>query len=319
MAPLPPEADRKTQYKARTMSDTPLISVVTPTYNRADYLGEAIDSVLAQTYQHFEMLIVDDGSTDATPELMKRYASDSRIRYFQQENQGQSVARNRGIAESTGEYICFLDSDNAWLPEKLESSLAHLAANPGTDVVYGDCITIDEHGKEISRKNMTRFSGDITAKLLKDNFVSMNTTMTRAEIIKSVGGFNPQDRYAEDYGLWLRVATRARFLYVPEYWAYYRVMEDQISSQKVRRLYANQDVIEEFLSHWDHGLSEEQAKEGRLRFYDRKTRTLSASGHISEALGTWFSHIGAAPFSVRPWRTLLRVGLDAIRLAKPGR
>ncbi|MCC5810381.1 MAG: glycosyltransferase, partial [Ectothiorhodospiraceae bacterium] len=285
------------------MSNNPLISVVTPTYNRADYLGEAIESVLAQTYQHFEMLVVDDGSTDQTPELMRRFASDSRIRYFQQENQGQSVARNRGIEESKGEFICFLDSDNAWLPDKLESSLAHLKAHPEADVVYGDCITIDEVGKEISRKNMKRHSGNITAKLLKDNFVSMNTTMTRSELIKAVGGFNPADRYAEDYGLWLRVSSRGSFLYVPEYWAYYRIMDDQISSDKVRRLYANQEVIEDFLCNWEHGLSDSEVREGRLAFYDRKARALSANGDTLSAFRTGRSHLALSPVSVRAWRT----------------
>src|SRR5690606_1176147 len=162
-------------------ANQPLVSVITPTYNRADFIGEAVESVLAQTYPNFELVIIDDGSTDNTRDILEPYLKDSRIRLFHQQNQGQSVARNRGLEEATGEFICFLDSDNAWFPEKLEKSLKAFDHNPESDVVYGDFVVIDEQGRELGENRMTRHSGRITPQLIHDNFVSMNTTMARKQ------------------------------------------------------------------------------------------------------------------------------------------
>ena len=112
-----------------------LISVVTPTYNRADFIIEAVESVIEQTYENWEMIIVDDGSKDDTRTVLQPYLDKySAIKYFYQDNQGQSVARNRGIKESQGDYICFLDSDNKWLPKKLELSVDAAVKNPDIDV-----------------------------------------------------------------------------------------------------------------------------------------------------------------------------------------
>lgn len=229
------------------MSSSPLVSVITPTFNRADYLPFAIESVLSQSVHDFELIVIDDGSTDGTAELMNRYLSDSRIRYLQQENQGQSVARNRGIAEARGQYICFLDSDNAWVKSKIETSLKAFEDNPAADIVYGDYIVIDGEGAEQGVNRMARYSGRITPQLLRDNFVSMNTTMTRKRCFDEMGGFDNADRLAEDYGLWLRFSTRYQFLYVPEVLGYYRVMENQISSDKDSRFRANEQLLENFL------------------------------------------------------------------------
>ncbi|QIT56556.1 glycosyltransferase family 2 protein [Aquisalimonas sp. 2447] len=143
------------------MTAAPLISIVTPTFNRAGYLPVAIDSVLAQTFPNLEYLIVDDGSTDNTSDVVNSY-DDERIRYFRQENQGQSVARNVGIENSRGEFVCFLDSDDAWVPEKLQQQLEAFRAHPEAGVVYGDYIFIDAEGDTLSMRNMGRRSGWIT-------------------------------------------------------------------------------------------------------------------------------------------------------------
>ena len=209
--------------EATRMPEPPLATVITPTYNRADFLGQAVESVLAQTYPHFEMLVVDDGSTDGTPAVMKRYLSDERIRYFHQRNQGQSVARNLALSHARGEFVCFLDSDNAWVPEKLAVSLAAMETHPDVDVVYGDAIRIDETGAEISRENMRRYSGRIVPWMLRDNCVSMNTAMARRRCFDERGGMSARYRVADDYELWLRFSAYYRFLYLPRFLAYYRL------------------------------------------------------------------------------------------------
>ena len=120
------------------MAEQALISVITPTYNRATFLAEAIDSVLAQSYRNFELLIVDDGSTDDTQTIVNNYKHDARVVYQFQENQGQSVARNNALHASRGEFICFLDSDDRWLPERLQWALEAFEAPTAGD--GGACV-----------------------------------------------------------------------------------------------------------------------------------------------------------------------------------
>ena len=210
--------------------DKPKVSIITPTWNRADLISEAVESVLAQTWANWELLIVDDGSTDNTREVLAPYLEDPRIHYFYQENQGQSVARNLALKHAKGAYISFLDSDNRLVPEKLEWALEALASNPDVDIVYGDIITIDEQGNEISRENMRRYSGRIAKYLIVDNCVSMNTAVVRRKCFDEMGGFNTERRVADDFELWLRFSARYSFLYIPKFMAFYRVMDNQISS-----------------------------------------------------------------------------------------
>ena len=294
------------------MTSGPLVSIVTPTFNRADYLRVAIDSVLVQTYANFEHLIVDDGSTDDTAGVIDSYG-DERIRYFRQENQGQSVARNLGIEQSRGEFICFLDSDNAWVPEKLRQQVEAFQSHPEAGVVYGDNIFIDGEGNELSRRDMRRRSGWITEALLGDNFVSMNTTMTRTELLRRVGGFDPADRYAEDYGLWLRVSLHAPFVYIPERWAYYRIMENQISSDKLTRLDANESLIHSFIHEHADQLDSRQVREALSRFYERKGRHEASGGRRWGALASGVRAVRYAAGRMGVWRSFLRILFDVVR------
>src|SRR5690554_6825465 len=289
------------------MSSNPLVSVITPTYNRADYLPFAVESVLSQSVPDFELIVIDDGSTDGTAELMERYLADSRIRYLKQENQGQSVARNRGIAEARGQFICFLDSDNAWVSTKLETSLKAFEEHPEADIVYGDFITIDGEGHEHGVNRMARYSGRITPQLLRDNFVSMNTTMTRKRCFDEIGGFDSADRLAEDYGLWLRFSTRYQFLYVPAVLGYYRVMENQISSDKESRLMANEQIIRNFLGAFPEALSRGEARHGMSRFFVRKGRYELSQGRYRAALKELARAATRDPLWSGPWRLAMKM------------
>jgi len=284
----------------------PLISIITPTYNRADFLGQAIDSVLAQTYQRFELLIVDDGSTDSTRELVEAY-NDERISYRYQENQGQSVARNLALSIARGDFVCFLDSDNAWFADKLEKSLKAFAEYPDVDVVYGDCVIINEKNEEVSRKNMRRYSGYIAPLMLKDNFISMNTTMTRRKCFEEMGGLGGKRRVADDYDLWLRFSARYQFYHLPEFFAYYRVMDDQISSDKVRRFETNEAIILDFLKAYPDAVTPKQADEGLCVFYTRKARYFASVGNRKESVAAIAKAIRYNPFAKAPWKGLFRV------------
>ncbi|UUA71389.1 glycosyltransferase family 2 protein [Cellvibrio sp. QJXJ] len=289
------------------MDKTMLISIITPTYNREAFLPAAIESVLAQSYKEFELIIVDDGSTDNSRELINAYADkDPRVKYLYQENQRQSVARNYALSIAKGDFICFLDSDNYWPHDKLEKSLKAFEQHPEADIVYGDCITIDEQGNELHRNNMRRYSGNIAALLLKDNFVSMNTTMTRRKCFNEMGGMSGKRRVADDYDLWLKFSSRYRFQYIPEFLAYYRVMENQISSNKKLRFETNEKIILDFLAAYPDAVSEQEKKAGLTAFYTRKARHYAASDK-KEAYKAIRIALGISPFSSGVWRSFAKI------------
>jgi len=202
------------------------ISVIIPTYNRAHMVKEAIDSVLCQTFHDFELIIVDNFSSDDTESMVSSY-HDKRIRYFKNQNKGLvSVNRNFGIEKSNGDYIAFLDDDDLWLPEKLEKQVELMDSNKELGLVYSDCNIIDDAG---SLQDKTYFSYRIPVRgadlkgLLKENTIAMLTTMVRKEALDKVGGFNTKYIIAQDYDLWLRIAEQYPIDFINEPLAKYRL------------------------------------------------------------------------------------------------
>jgi glycosyltransferase involved in cell wall biosynthesis len=253
------------------------------------------------------LIIVDDGSKDNTKTLIDTYSvKDNRIKYYFQENQGQSIARNKALSVASGEFICFLDSDNYWTKDKLEKSIIAFNKYPDADILYGDCITIDEQGHELHRNNMRRHSGKVAHLLLKDNFVSMNTTMTRKECFLELGGMSGKRRVADDYDLWLRMSSRYNFQYIPEYLAYYRVMENQISSNKKLRFDTNEQIILDFISAYPMSITEKEKQEGLAAFYSRKARHY-ASENKRESYSAIKKAFKTSPLSLNVWRSFAKV------------
>lgn len=283
------------------------VSVVTPTYNRARFLPEAVNSVLAQTYTDLELIIVDDGSVDDTRNVLEPFLADGRVRYFYQENQGQSYARNLALEIAAGDFIAFLDSDDLWAPDKLEKQLAVLQKEPEVDIVHGDEAMIDEHGAVISLENMKRYSGRITRRLLADNSVSITTALVRRRCFDEMGGFDTSVGVADDYELWLRFSARYCFHYQPDIVASYRVMADQISSDKRRRFAANERIIREFLVRYGEVLSPGELRWGVARFYCRKARYFASVGERGEAASAIVRALCNAPLDSAVWKALYRV------------
>lgn len=295
------------------MKTEPLVSILMPTYNRASYLNEAIDSVLDQTYRNFELLVVDDGSTDNTREVVDSYLSDSRVRYLYKENGGQSSGRNFGFSHSRGEYICFLDSDNKWLPKKLDICISAALENPDFDIIYGENIAIDSDGNELHKIRMRRHSGCITAELLKDNFVTINTATLKRGCYDTMGGLDENFLRAPDYEFWLRLSTKYRFLHIPEYMAQYRIMEDQISSDKEGRFKANKEILEHFFYQYPNAVSRKEKRFGWSCFYNRKARYHSSMKQFGSAYKNWFMSIYCYPFWLGPWKAPARFGIDLFK------
>ena len=286
-----------------------VISVITPTYNRARFLPAAVASVLSQTFGDFELIIVDDGSEDNTPDVLKPFLADRRVRYVYQENQGQSHARNLALKQATGDFIAFLDSDDVWAPDKLEKQLAVFRANPEVDIVHGDEATINEQGSVVSLQNMRRYSGRITRYLLADNSVSITTALVRRRCFDEMGGFDTSVGVADDYELWLRFSARYCYQYEPGIVASYRVMADQISSDKRRRYAANERIIQQFLARYGEVLSPGERRWGLARFYCRKARYFASAGERGKAVGAIAGALHNAPLDSVVWRALYRVAV----------
>jgi glycosyltransferase involved in cell wall biosynthesis len=176
-----------------------LVSVVIPCYNQAHFLGEAIESVLCQGYTNVEVVVVDDGSTDNASEVASRYER-AGVRLIRQENRGRSAARNRGLDETQGKYVVFLDSDDRLLPEALEVGVKDLEAHPACAFVFGRTSVVGTDGSS----PMTDYYGE----LLRGNYIGTpGAVMFRRSVFDSVGGFDTTLHAAEDYHLYLRVAS----------------------------------------------------------------------------------------------------------------
>ena len=184
----------------------PLVSVIIPTYNRGWILTEAIDSVLAQDYEDFELIVVDDGSTDNTPEILDAYGQD--IMVLRQANKGVSAARNRGIAEAGGQLVAFLDSDDFWLPRKLSRQVDFFKLNPDAVINQTEEIWI-RNGARVNPKDRHRKpSGMIFERSLGLCLISPSAVMIKKPLFDAVGVFDENLPACEDYDLWLRVSCR---------------------------------------------------------------------------------------------------------------
>lgn len=201
------------------MSQKKGVSIVLPTYNRAHMIKAAIDSVLAQTYTNFELIIIDDGSTDETEQMIAGY-QDERIHYYKlEQNGGQAKARNYGIAKARYDLIAFEDSDDIWHPMKLEKQMKALSeVKDKVGMVYHKLkYEIEDYGTLILPKGENeKRSGDIFAQLLWDNMIGMPTLLVRKCCIEDVGGFDESLECLEDYDLVLRIAKKYEAIFVDE-------------------------------------------------------------------------------------------------------
>jgi len=211
------------------MRDQPLVSVVIATYNMAQYLPKAIDSVLAQTWENLELIVVDDGSTDNTVAAMEAYRDDARVRYLPTENQGQPRAKNTGVTAARGEFIAFCDADDLWSPKKLAIQMPFFN-NPKVGVVYSDVSYIDESGMPLEKAiPYERHSGQVTEHLVIKNFVPFGTAVIRQECVEKNGAFDVDLPMGIDWDLWLRYSIDWHFHHAPEITYIYRIWSGQMS------------------------------------------------------------------------------------------
>ena len=228
------------------MTDNPTVSVIIPTYNRAHLIGKAIKSVLNQTYQDFEIIVVDDGSTDNTGEIVKSF-DNFKIRYISNSNnRGASAARNTGIRASQGEYIALLDSDDEWLPEKLDKQIKVLQnKSPEVGVAYSDVLYIDKNGKNMNRKlSNPGKEGYIYEDLLGENYVGTpSALLIKKECFNRVGLFDDLLNAQDDWDMWIRIAKYYRFAFIKVPLVKYRLHSNRISENLELKIITENKIL----------------------------------------------------------------------------
>ncbi len=202
------------------MSDLPLVSIITPSFNQARYIEATIQSVLGQDYPRIEYIIVDGGSTDGTVEIVKKY--EGRIGWWvSEQDKGQTDAINKGFARAQGQILAWLNSDDTYEPGAVSAAVKYLMDHPEIGMVYGDCNFINEDGRVIGRFG----AAQTDYRLLRQGYahIPQQTMFFRAGLWRQVGPLDPSFYFAMDYDLWTRLAARTRLKYTPQTWANFRL------------------------------------------------------------------------------------------------
>ena len=278
----------------------PLVSAVIPTFNGERFVGQAIESALAQTYANLEIIVVDDGSTDATQEVVARYGG--RVACLRQPNAGVSAARNRGIREARGDLIAFLDQDDAWYPEKIEKQVAIFESIKDCSVVFSDYSLMDSEGKQMrarsgiaeriarmpgveERSDTVVFAESFFDCLLDYNVVLPSTVLAKKECILLARGFDETLRGNEDTDLWYRLAAQGlRFACVVSALSSYRIHPGQVTHNAEARYRRQIGLLSRMLAEpsWNPRLRRKLERKLAGRHYLLGNQ-LAREGRFSEA------------------------------------
>jgi glycosyltransferase involved in cell wall biosynthesis len=290
----------------------PKLSVIIPTYNNDRYIQRAISSLLEQSFKDFEIIIVDDGSTDDTRDIVKAYGDS--IRYIYQENKGLAGARNTGIDVSNGELLAFLDADDWFAKKNLETKVSFLEKNPDAVWVYSDWQFVDAQGNHLDRGS-TRFKfadkkvdGYVFAELLYNrNFISPCAVVIKKSVLEEVGCFDPQVVCQEDWDLWLRLSLRYPCNYIDEALVYVFDRPHSLSKDFTKWAYGNAFIVDKLENLIPHDFERRKQALARLQA-DKHTflaRVFIKKGQIKNGLRAYFTSIRHLPYQKRVYWLVL--------------
>lgn len=290
------------------MSACPAVSVIVASYNMGQYLPMAIGSILAGSFRDIEVIVVDDGSTDGTPERIQPLLADARLRYIRQENLGQPRAKNRGLREAKGGLIAFCDADDLWKPEKLALQLPRFA-DPDVGVVYSEVSFIDETGRPYTKPPAyRRHSGRVTDQLLLKNFVPFGTAVFRRECMERAGVFDERFRMGIDWDLWLRYSLDWAFAYVPECTYVYREWPGQMSSNFRGRYEFAQQILENFEREHGGKVSRRALRKAWADIYVSRAHVFAKNEKTSAGpLRDVLRGLAADPLNVTGWKVMAKI------------
>ena len=288
---------------------SPLVSVILPTYNCARFLPEAIESILLQTYNSYEIIVIDDGSTDNTKEILHPFMQ--RIRYIGlEENKGLPTTRNIGIQSARGEYIAFIDADDLWLPEKLETVVTYFDDHPEVSMVYSRHLNIDEHGHisgESAKKSLP--SGNVFIRLFSEqNFILTSTAVVQKKVFETTGMFDESFYNCQDWDMWLRISFYFKVAGINKLLVKYRHNPHSLSKNRDNVLRYQKLVIDKTYQAFKdskNGISEKLYKKRLALHYAKVGRYHLKNGNKVQARESFRSAIKYDPWNIRTIRYYL--------------
>ncbi len=288
--------------------DNALVSIVIASYNMGQYLGTAIDSLLAQTWGNIEVIIVDDGSTDNTPQMMQAYSSNDKVNYIRTENRGQPKAKNLGVKAAKGDFIGFCDADDFWTIDKLEKQMP-LFSDESVGIVYSEVSYVDENGNPYDKPApYERHIGNVTEQLLLKNFVPFGTSVIRRQCVEQDGAFDEQFKMGIDWDLWLRYSLNWKFSYCPDKTYIYREWSGQMSKNYKGRYDFAFRILEHFLGKHGDKLSPKAVKLAWSDMYISRGITYAkAEGTFIAPLKDLLKGLSMNIFDYNGWVALARL------------
>jgi glycosyltransferase involved in cell wall biosynthesis len=305
MQPSQPEVAALRPGSAGTAGE--LVSVIIPAYNMARFLPQAVESVLAQSYGNLEIQIIDDGSKDDTPEVVRQWQSNPRVRVHRQANGGLSHARNQGVALTRGSFVALLDADDIWLPQKLALQMPLFRGRPELGVVYSDYVRMDEEGKPLPNGPTRMHRGSISGPLLIENFVPASTAVVRRGCFERCGGFDVALRTGEDYEMWLRLSAHFQFDFIAEPTMRYRTGGWQMSTDYRGRYETAIRVMQGFLDKNPDAVDGRVVRSAWAHTYTGRGNVTLWRGHDRiNALRDYLKALSFRPGYWPAWRAILR-------------
>ncbi|MGH7504542.1 MAG: glycosyltransferase family 2 protein [Longimicrobiales bacterium] len=288
-----------------TAGGAPLISVVVPTYGHGHLILETLESVFAQTYENVEVIVINDGSPDDVARILAPLREAGRIRYIEQENRGQSSARNRGLELASGEFVAFLDDDDLWPPDRLASQADALLTEPPAVLAYGDFVKRFEDGRQVDQLEGPRPAGDVRRDFLRRNWLlSPGQALMWTSVVRSIGGFDPGLWGSDDWDLYIRLSRCGRFVHCPGIALVYRVHEQNASRRAVLHARNHLKVARRHIG-WNLPLFASQQRLAANYFVPNLIRfatSASAGGQQAAALQAYAYALAFRPGLVaRPW------------------
>lgn len=286
------------------------ISVLIPTYNCDAYVHEAINSVLNQTYKNFEIIVVDDGSTDNTKDVLRPYEEKKLITYIYQNNSVPAVARNTGILNSSGDYIAFLDADDLWMPEKLEKMIKKINDKKKFGMVITSVNFVDLYGNILRTTNYDQMTEDEIKEILMERcIVVMSSVLIQREVFEHIGLFDENLTYAEDWDFFYRLAREYRIGIINEPLTVYRVRESSLMRDRAKREKLFNDtfaVVEKIYAYPENSKCKHKKKFFYANFYRQYGTYDLYSGNLIDSRKYLFKSLTFDLFNLTTYMLLIK-------------